>query len=89
MRTTVTFSLDTETDRDLIRWLDRQQGRQRSAAIRAALRAGVGRQEVTIADVLAAIEGLRASGVVVAAPVAAAADDEPADVAVALDRLGL
>jgi len=89
MRTTVTFSLDTEADRDLVRWLDGQQGRQRSAAIRAALRAGIGRGEVTLADVLAAIEELRAAGLQATPRGVATSSEEPPDVAATLDKLGL
>jgi|YNPNPStandDraft_1061719.scaffolds.fasta_scaffold328695_1 hypothetical protein len=90
-KVTITISLDADEDRDLLRWLGRQENR--SAAIREALRARVS-GGVTLGDVYQAVkevERLIRSGVVVAG--APAADngeiwEEPPDIAAALDALG-
>lgn len=89
MRVTVTFSLDSEHDRDLLQWLDGLPWRERSAAIRAALRRDLS-SEVQLADVLAAVHDLGARlqwGAV--APTEETATDEPPEAAAALDELGL
>ena len=89
-RQTITFVLDTERDRDILRWLEIQENK--SAAIRKAIRACLGRDAITLADVYEAILDLQrrnwaplsdaqASG--------AASGEEPPDVAAALDSLGL
>jgi hypothetical protein len=53
----VTISLDTESDKDLLRWLARQPNR--SAAVREALRSHVGNANgPTLADVLAEVHAL-------------------------------
>ena len=86
---TVTFVLDTNRDRDVLRWLEGQANK--SLAIREAIRAQMDRADVTLRDVLVAIQDLkRHSGTPAATGEAAAGNgDEPADVAVALDSLGL
>jgi len=89
-RQTITFVLDTERDRDILRWLQGQENK--SAAIREAIRAHLDDGVVTLADVYEAVLDLRrstrmampedqAGGVV--------GSDEPPDVAEALDSLGL
>ncbi|MCS7226786.1 MAG: hypothetical protein NZ821_07335 [Gloeomargarita sp. SKYB31] len=89
-RVIVSFSLDTEEDRDILRWLERQESK--SAAIREALRSHlVG--GVTLGDVYQAVkdlERLMRSGVVLAAGPADPQDepDEPPDLAAALEALG-
>jgi hypothetical protein len=51
MAQVVNFSLNPSADRDIIRWLDEQPNR--SAAIRAAIRAYMAKEKgVTLADVL-------------------------------------
>ena len=96
MRITVSFSLDDTQDRDLLRWLDQQPPRQRSAAIRAALRSSVGRQDITLADVYQAVQDLKRQGLTFSATASPgqgddrhAGADEPDDIAAALDNLGL
>lgn len=87
-RQTITFVLDTVRDRDILHWLGRQDNK--SAAIREAIRAHLGRSGITLTDVYEAIQDLKRGGWVPGeqAP-AAAASDEPPDVAAALDSLGL
>jgi hypothetical protein len=87
-RQTITFVLDTVRDRDILHWLEGQENK--SAAIREAIRAHLGRSGITLADVYEAIQDLKRGGWVpwAQAP-AAATGDEPPDVAAALDSLGL
>ncbi len=102
MKATVSFSLDTEADHDILRWLNSRPRKQRSRAIREALRAHIGRSGVTLADVYHAIQELRREGLQVATqgqasphagePPRGSAQDAPADPpdgAAALDRLGV
>jgi hypothetical protein len=56
-KTTATFSLDLERDRDLIAWLDQQEKGQQSAAIRRILRKHIA-GDVTVGDVLEAVRSL-------------------------------
>jgi len=90
-KTTVTLSLDTETDKDILRWLDHQENR--SAAIREAIRDHLGRGGVTLGDVYQAVKELERklqTGAVVGCGVQEQAEDwdVPPDVAAALDALG-
>lgn len=89
-RQTITFVLDTIRDRDILRWLEGQENK--SAAIREAIRAHLGRSGITLVDVYEAIQDLKRGGWMpgseTQAP-AAAVNDEPPDVAAALDSLGL
>lgn len=88
---TVSFTLDTEADRDLARWLDQWGRGERSEAIRRTLRAGLDRGGVTIGDVYQVVKGIERrieAGVLVAGngePEAVA--DEPPEAAAALDAL--
>lgn len=86
---TITFVLDTNRDRDVLRWLEGQANK--SSAIREAIRAQMDRADVTLRDVLAAIQDLkRHNGTPALTGEATVGNgDEPADVAVALDNLGL
>jgi hypothetical protein len=89
-RQTITFVLDTVRDRDIANWLEGQQNK--SAAIREAIRAHLGRSAITLTDVYEAIQDLKRCGWVPRAGAQApaeAANDEPPDVAAALDSLGL
>ena len=89
-RQTITFVLDTGRDRDILHWLEGQENK--SAAIREAIRAHLGRSGITLADVYKAIQDLKRCrwmpGPGTQAP-AVAASDEPPDVAAALDSLGI
>jgi hypothetical protein len=86
----VTLSLDRQTDRDILRWLDAQANR--SAAIRGALREHLARGGVTLADVYQAVKDLerkvQAGAVIVGGPGLADQVKEPPEAAAALDALG-
>ena len=91
---TVSFTIDSEKDRDLVRWLDDLPRRRRSEAIRRALRDGLGRGGVTLGDVYQAIKVLERKLDAGAAVVSISVpdldgEDAPADVVAALDSLGL
>ncbi len=91
---TVSFSLDSIQDADILRWLEGLPKRGRSEAIRSALRSGIG-GGITLGDVYQAIREIDrklARGMVLAG--AEGGDvgdlpDEPPDIAAALDNLGL
>lgn len=89
-RQTITFVLDTERDRDIVRWLEGQDNK--SAAIREAIRAHSGRGDITLADIYEAIQDLKQRSWIPgpeAQTHTTSAHDEPPDVAAALDSLGL
>jgi len=90
---TVSFSLDTEKDKRILRWLEgieKQERWGKSKAIRKALYVYLGQNGVSHRDILNAIEDLKRCGVAVAAQ-----DDDkppsdvPADVLENLNGLGL
>jgi len=93
MRITVSFSLNSDRDSDLVSWLNGLPERERSLAIRKTLRVGLGMGNITHADLYRAIQGLGQrlqSGVII--PVVNQDDmpvEEPADIAASLDKLGL
>jgi hypothetical protein len=85
------FSLDKARDGDVVAWLDAQDNA--SEAIRAALRAHISRERLSLADVYQAVKALEAqvcSGQWVR-PSAADVDEPVEDPALAaqLDQLGL
>jgi hypothetical protein len=87
-KVTICFTLDSDDDKDLARWLEAQDNR--SAAIREAIREHVGRHSVTVGDVLQAVRNLERKlrgGSVVIEGDQGEAYDEPPDVAAALDAL--
>jgi len=92
-KVTFTVSMDSEADRDLLRWLERQDNR--SAAVREVLRAHLGGGDVTLGDVYRAVQDLRAeirSRTIAAGSLRSgevAAVDEPAAAAAALEQLGV
>lgn len=89
-KVTISFTLDTEEDKDILRWLKRQDRRRRSLAIREALRERV-MGGITLGDVYQAVKDLERkmrSGSVTIAPVDDDTDwDEPPEAAAALDAL--
>lgn len=88
MATIIPISLDSEADKDIIRWLEGQSNR--SAAVRVAIRAYIAREEgPTLADILAEIRHLpsRLSVVAVGDTPAAAEGNEPPEAAANLDGL--
>jgi hypothetical protein len=87
-KVTICFSLDSERDRDLVRWLDNLPKRGRSEAIRGALRSNLSHSGITLGDIYEAIMDLKRQGFVVTAQRSGTpTNDEPPDVAVALDNL--
>jgi hypothetical protein len=91
-KTFTNISLDTEADKDILRWLERQENK--SAAIRAAIREHIGRNGLTLGDVYRAVKELErkleAGAVVLASGAQAGGEeswDEPDDAAAALDAL--
>jgi hypothetical protein len=91
-KTTVTVSFDVEADKDLLRWVERQENR--SAAIRAAIREHIGRNGITLGDVYRVVKDLErkleAGAVVIAGGRQEGKEeawDEPDDAAAALDAL--
>lgn len=92
MKTTTSFSLDTEVDKDIQRWLEQQPPNRRSEAIRAAIREHLAHGGITVGDVYQAVQALRKD--IQSRTFAAAAGgnepeiDEPAAAVAALDRLG-
>jgi hypothetical protein len=83
----IPVSMDTEADRDLLRWLERQENR--SAAIRDALREYIGRGSVTLGDVYQAVKELERKLQAGAAIAGSGGDEweEPPEAAAALDAL--
>jgi beta-phosphoglucomutase-like phosphatase (HAD superfamily) len=89
-RQTITFVLDTERDRDILRWLEGQANK--SAAIREAIRANLTDGDITLAHVYEAIQDLKRSGWVSMSEAqvhTTVASAEPPDIAATLDNLGL
>jgi hypothetical protein len=85
--------LSMQKDADIIRWLNTVDG-SKSEAIRAAIRAHMGTQGITLGDVYQAVREIDrklARGAFVANTEGSDAGDlpdEPPDIAVALDNLG-
>ena len=89
-KVTVSFSLDSEKDRDLVHWLSNLPNRGRSEAIRDVLRSHLSHSDVTLGDIYEAIMDLKRQGIVTASHSDnALTDNEPPDVAETLDNLGL
>jgi hypothetical protein len=90
-KTFTNISLDTEADKDILRWLERQENK--SAAIRAAIREHIGRNGISLGDVYRAVKELErkleAGAIVVAGGASEAGEawDEPDDAVAALDAL--
>jgi hypothetical protein len=92
---TISFSLDSLQDADILRWLEGLPSRGRSVAIRDALRGYLGTRGVTLGDVYQVVKEIDrklARGVAVASTADEASADEadtPQDILDALDSLGL
>ncbi|HIQ01894.1 MAG TPA: hypothetical protein EYH30_07160 [Anaerolineales bacterium] len=88
MQMTISFTLDTEADRDILRWLEQQENR--SAAIREAIRQHIS-GGVTLGDVYQAVKDLerklRAGAVVTGNTTDEKDRKEPPEAAAALDAL--
>jgi hypothetical protein len=96
-KVTISFSLDSERDRRVLRYLEALPRGEKSAAIRAALQAHVDGRGVTLGEVYQAVRDIErklANGTVLAqagvrGDSLQTAVDEPLDVAANLDALGL
>jgi len=90
-KTTLSFSFDTETDRNLLRWLTQQENR--SAAVREAISNHISHNGVTLGDIYQAIQSLKAeigtrSFAAQSLPTLTDWPAEPTAAAAALDKLG-
>ena len=87
---TVTFSLDSERDKRILRWLEGLPKRKKSEAIREVLTAHLGQNGITLQDIYEAVMDLRRSGLIVASQDdSEPQSDVPADVLDNLSKLGL
>jgi hypothetical protein len=89
-RQTITFVLDSERDRDILRWLANQENK--SAAIREAVRVRLQHDGISLADIYEAILDLQRRSWISSSAVQvsdASSKEEPPDAAAALDSLGL
>ena len=87
---TVTFSLDPERDKRILRWLEGLPKRKKSEAIREVLAAHLEQNGITLGDIYEAIMDLKRSGLVVAPQDdSGPQSDVPADVLDNLSKLGL
>ena len=87
---TICFTLDSEKDKRLLRWLDGLPKRGRSEAIREALAAHLGQNGITLRDIYEAIQGLKRCAVAVASQDnSEPQSDVPLDVLENLSKLGL
>ena len=87
---TVTFSLDSERDKRILRWLQGLPKRKKSEAIREALTAHLGQNGITLRDIYEAIQDLkRCDAAVAPTSDTESQSDIPADVLDNLGKLGL
>ena len=96
-RVVMSFALDNQKDKRILRYLEELPRGEKSKAIRDALHAHLGSGGVTLGDVYQAVKDLErklgSGSVLVQAgsvgDVSQTLADEPADVAASLDGLGL
>ena len=96
-RVVMSFTLDSQKDVQILRYLEGLPRGEKSAAIRDALRAHLGSGGVSLGDVYQAVKDLErklGNGSILAqsgnvGEVSQALADEPVDVAASLDALGL
>ena len=96
-KVTVTFSLDSERDKRILRWLEGLPKRKKSEAIREALTAHLGhvcrqagQNGITLQDIYEAVMDLKRSGLAVASQDdSGPQSDIPPDVLDNLSKLGL
>jgi predicted transcriptional regulator len=92
---TVSFTLDDEADRAVLKWLACQHRRHKSAAIRSALHTYLSSQDVTLGEIYDAVRDVERkldskAGFWTDTVVEDTTDmDEPPDAAAALENLGL
>jgi len=89
-KVTISFTLDDNKDKRLLRWLESLPKRGRSEAIREVLAAHLGQSGITLQDIYEAIMDLKRSGLAVASQDdSGPQSDVPADVLDNLSKLGL
>ena len=89
-KVTISFTLDDNKDKRLLRWLESLPKRGRSEAIREVLTAHLGQNSITLQDIYEAIMDLKRSGLAVASQDdTKPQSDVPADVLDNLSKLGL
>lgn len=89
-KVTVAFTVDTEKDKRILRWLNSLPRGEKSRAIREALNAHLGKGGITLGHVYEAIQDLKRSGLVVTqTSTSGPQSDIPPDVLERLDKLGL
>ena len=87
---TICFTLDSEKDKRLLRWLDGLPKRGRSEAIREVLAAHLGQNGIKLRDIYEAIQDLKRRAVAVASQDnSEPQSDVPLDVLENLSKLGL
>lgn len=88
---TYSFTLNTENDKRLYRWLEGLSKGEKSRAIRDALAAHLGQNDISHRDILDAIQELRRCGVAVVAQEPTNSQDDPklAEALENLSKLGL
>jgi len=84
-KVTISFTLDPDEDRDLIRWLESLPKRGRSRAIREALRAAQG--GITLGDIYNTLKAIERKLAKVDLVANESSSDEPPEAAAALERL--
>ena len=89
-KVTISFTLDDNKDKRLLRWLESLPKRGRSEAIREVLTAHLGQSGITLQDIYEAVMDLKRSGLAVASQDdSGPQSDVPADVLDNLSKLGL
>ena len=89
-KVTVTFSLDSERDKRILRWLEGLPKRKKSEAIREVLTAHLGQNGITLQHIYEAVMDLKRSGLAVASQDDSGPQpDIPPDVLDNLSKLGL
>jgi len=89
-KVTISFTLDDNKDKRLLRWLESLPKRGRSEAIREVLTAHLDHNSITLQDIYEAIMDLKRSGLAVTPQDdSRPQSDVPADVLDNLSKLGL
>jgi hypothetical protein len=89
-KVTISFTLDDNKDKRLLRWLESLPKRGRSEAVREVLTAHLGQNGITLQDIYEAVMDLKRSGLAVASQDdSGSQSDVPADVLDNLSKLGL
>ena len=94
MKITVSFTLNSEKDADILDWLDSLASGEKSSQIRVAVRSYISSwadEEITLRDIMREIQDLKRHGVVVQGGVVEKSDccDEPPDIVNTLNNLGI